>query len=283
MLKLNVAITHDVDRIKKSYQYFSKTIKAVAKRDVNGFAYQFKEFFNNKDTYWNFDDIIKTENSFNIKSTFYFLNESIPFDFLSIKNWPLSLGRYKIDNERILNIIKFLDENGFEVGVHGSFNSFNNLDLLKKEKKQLELILNKEIIGIRQHHLNLNENTWNIQRKVGFKYDTSFGSNDFIGYLNDKINPFNPFNDSFTVFPMAIMDKTFCSDKNKWEKLKEIIDLTKKNQAILVLNWHTDTFNEYEFPGFKNDFIKIIQILKDEGATFDTLNNYYNKLQPCAV
>ena len=43
--------------------------------------------------------ILKIENEYNVKSTFFFLNESIKFDLLNLSNWSKSLGRYKFTDE----------------------------------------------------------------------------------------------------------------------------------------------------------------------------------------
>jgi peptidoglycan/xylan/chitin deacetylase (PgdA/CDA1 family) len=272
-MTIKVAVTHDVDRVRKTFHYLTKAIRAIPKGDFRMILYQVKSLFIKKNTYWNFDDLMEIENSFNIKSTFFFLNETIKLNPFSLESWYLSQGRYSTDEKEVAAIIKKLDADNFEIGVHGSYNSYNNIELLHKEKEKLEKTLNKKIIGIRQHYLNLDENTWAIQKKLGFKYDTSWGYRDIIGYKGDKYQPFKPFNDEFTVFPMTIMDTPFVFAPNKWELLDQIIDLSEKNNAVIVLNWHLDSINENEFPNFRADFIKIIEILKERNATFYKLSD----------
>ena len=85
-----------------------------------------------------------------------------------------------------------LDKNGWEVGLHGSYNSFNNYALMKSEKQFLENILNHKVIGIRQHHLQIGEKTWEIQKECGFKYDSSLGFNEKIGFKNKQYKFFSP-------------------------------------------------------------------------------------------
>ncbi len=271
---LKVALTHDIDRTKKTYQYFTHSLRSALKLNINSSIYHLRSVFL-KDVYWNFDEIIKIENSYNIKSTFFLLNESIPFELFNYKNWSLSLGRYNILEKRIVEIIKWLDTNGWEIGVHGSYNSFKDIELLKKEKLVLECILGHQIIGIRQHHLNLNENTWENQYLAGFKYDSSFGFNERIGFKDNRFAPFNPLNNEFSVIPQVIMDYPFMVSKNKWDLLDEIIELTEQKDAILVINWHNDKFNENEYPGFKTAYIKIIEKLKSKNAEFYKLGDYY--------
>lgn len=270
---LKVAVTHDVDRVRKTFHYFTKSIKAIIEGDFKMVLYQIKSFFSKKNSYWNFEEIIEVENRFNIKSTFFFLNESIRVDLFSIKSWYLSLGRYSIEEEDVAEIIKKLDKDNFEIAVHGSFNSYNRLDLLIKEKTNLEKIINKKIVGIRQHYLNLSNDTWALQKKARFLYDSSWGYSKRIGFKDDKIEPFAPFNDEFIVFPMTIMDTPFVNSPNKWELLTQIINIAEKSDAVIVLNWHLDSFNDEEFPNFRSDFIKVIETLKERDALFIKLGD----------
>lgn len=275
---LKVAITHDVDRTQKTYQFITHSLKALSDLDFSKFANQVKSIFL-PDKYWGFDELINIESGFNIKSTFFFLNESLSFDLFSPSNWELSLGRYNINDSKITDIIIFLDKHGWEIGLHGSFNSYKDRKLLLREKEILENILGHEIIGTRQHYLNLTDSTWNIQSSIGLKYDTSWGLNKDIGFKDNKIKPFRPFKNEFLVIPMTIMDTPFVNNKNKWENLKRIIDKIIEEDSILVINWHTNYYDESEFPNYKSDFIKIIEECKNYNATFYTLKEYYSQFQ----
>jgi peptidoglycan/xylan/chitin deacetylase (PgdA/CDA1 family) len=271
---LRVALSHDVDRVLKTYQAFSHGLKSLKKGHISDVVFHLKTF-NNTKIYWNFEDVIDIENRFNVKSTFFFLNESIPFELFNLNNWKLSLGRYNIQESRIVNIIKWLNINGWEIGVHGSYNSYQNIELLIQEKKILEEIISEKIIGIRQHYLNLNPLTWKLQKEAGFLYDSSFGFTRQIGFLDKKYTPFSPFNNEFIVFPLVIMDSCFVKTLDKWIRLKQLILDAKTNNAVIVINWHTNNYNEREYVGFKRDYIELINCLKSEGAIFDTLKNFY--------
>ena len=273
---LNVAITHDVDRIRKTYQYFTHTAKGILKHNFPYVLNQLESIFK-KETYWNFPEIIEIEKSFNIKSTFFFLNESSKFKLFEPSKWDITLGRYNIKEEKVIDMIRWLDNNEWEIGVHGSYNSYCNFNLLKKEKEELEYIVGHEIIGIRQHYLNLSPRTWELQYTAGFKYESSWGLNDDFGFKGEKILPFTPLNNHFLVIPLIIMDEPFVKARNRWDKFLKIIELIEKNNGLLVINWHTNTFHENEFPGFKEAFNKIIEFCKTRDARFYTMKEYYEK------
>jgi hypothetical protein len=43
--------------------------------------------------YWGFDEVIDIETKYGAKFTFYFLNETFPFNLFKPSNWKLSLGK----------------------------------------------------------------------------------------------------------------------------------------------------------------------------------------------
>ena len=274
---LKVALSHDVDRTKKHYQYFTNIMKSVLKGELKDAVYHCLSFFG-KEPYWNFDKIIKIEQKYNVKSTFFFLDETISFNLFNKKNWQLSLGRYNVNNSKIESIIRQLDKNGWEIGVHGSYNSYNNKELLKKEKDNIENIVGHKIIGTRQHYLNLDENTWQIHRDLGFKYDSTWGLTEGIGLKENKINSFKPFNDNFIEIPLMIMDIPFMETDNHWQQFENLVNLLEEKDGILVINWHQRVFNEKEFHGYEQAYIKIIEYCKKRNAKFATLSEYYNEL-----
>ena len=275
---LKVALTHDVDRTIKSYQCLTHAIKSIGSGNLKKAAYHLLSWKKRKEVYWNIDKIIEIEQKYNVKSTFFFLNESFPFKLYKPSSWKLALGRYDINEKKITETIKYLDSNGWEIGLHGSFESYKNLRLLRKEKVSIEKILEHEVYGIRQHYLNLTDYTWKIQHTIGFKYDSSWGYTRNIGYKDNKIEPFKPISNNFIVFPLAIMDSCYMNKINRLDSLRNIIDKTIENDAILVVNWHTNKFNEKEFPGFKSAYVDLIEEFLKWGASFDTLINYYNRI-----
>lgn len=274
---IKVALTHDVDRTKKTYHYVTGIIKALSKGDISKAYYHFNSFFG-KEPYWDIYEIAEIEKSYGLRSSFYMLDESIRFNPFKPSTFVLAKGRYDLFEDKIQEAIRYLDANGWEIGLHGSFNSYNNKNLLKKEKDRLESILEHKVIGTRQHHLNLDEKiTWKIQEELGFKYDSTWGDNYGIGFRDNRINPFYPNNSDFKVFPLVIMDFCFMKTKNKWDKFNELVDIAEKNNAVLVVNYHTAIFNEKEFPGYKSSYIKILEESIKRGARIGPLCEFLHE------
>lgn len=280
MYKLKVALSHDIDRISKTYQYFTKSIRAIKKMDLSSLKYQVLSFKERNRVFWNFDKIIELEDKYGVKSTHFFLFETIKFDFIHPANWKLSQGRYSKEDPRIIEIIRFLDENGWEVGLHGSFNSFKDYSLLVSEKKILENILGKPVFGVRQHYLNLDSHTWMVQKNAGFLYDSSYGYTKKIGFKDDIYTPFQPFEDQFLEIPLVIMDSCFMEDNKRWDNLEKIVNQAQDNNGIIVLNWHNNNLHEVEFPGYLRNYELLIKYFKERNAEFYRLIDYYNEILP---
>lgn len=252
-----VCLTHDVDRVKKTYQ-------AITHFLMDGRAYHLTSIFSTSNPYWTFDKIMEIEEKHNVRSTFFFLNESKRLNLFKPSTYKLTLGRYNIHNQKIIEVIKKLNKDGWEIGVHGSYDSYQNKDLILREKNELEGILGKPVLGIRQHYLNLDiPNTWELQREVGFKYDSSFGFRNRIGFRGNKIRPFRPFDDEFLEIPLTIMDgPLFKSSKGiytAWRKCENLLKYIEKKKGLLTVLWHTDRFNDREYPNQMRVYEKIIE------------------------
>lgn len=275
---LKVALSHDVDRVQKTHQYLTRSARCIKNRDLQGFWHELENYPKRKKVYWNFPDIMKTEAELGVRSTFFFLQESYPFHLLWPAEWKLALGRYDVRSRNVSRIIRDLDQGGWEIGLHGSYRSFNDPNLLKQEKDILEQVLGKPVIGIRQHYLNIADQTWRYQEEAGFKYDSSLGFTDRIGFREGRIKPFFPTGSHFCVFPLAIMDSCYAEDGRREQHLEQIVSKTKKNDAVLVLNWHSNSWSAEEYPGYKEYYINIVRRLIDAGAEFKTLVEFWKEL-----
>ncbi|RLF94357.1 hypothetical protein DRN50_05595 [Thermococci archaeon] len=280
--KFAVCLTHDVDKVKKTYQYFTMFVRFLKnmeiKRAFNEIFCFLKFYFSKnfkKNPYWDFEIIMEVERKFDVRSTFFFLNESGKASIFKPKTWKLYLGRYEIRNPEVVNIIKKLDSEGWEIGLHGSYDSYKDKSLLKSEKKELESILGKRVHGVRQHYANLQiPDTWRLHEELGFEYDSTFVASNYDGLRDDIYFPFRPLNSLFLEIPLAIMDHTlFSGDKSIEEILEEckkVIEDVEEKNGVLTILWHNRLFNEREFPGRKEVYERIIKLCKEKNAWITT-------------
>jgi len=236
------------------------------------------------DPYWNFEIIMDIERKFGVKSTFFFLDESGKINIFKPETWKLYSGRYNIKNPEVVKIIKKLDLEGWEIGLHGSYNSYKDKKLLKIEKDKLEKILGKRVHGVRQHYGNLEvPETWKLQDELGFEYDSTLGITDYDVFEDNKYLPFHPLDSLFLEIPLTIMEhRLFSGDKNTeevWEECKKIIEAAEEKNGVLTILWHNRVFKEEEFPGRREIYERIIELCKAKNAWITTayeIANWWN-------
>jgi len=279
-----LVLTHDVDRVYKTYQYIPSILNSIRKSNFGDLEYHllnliFKHGENNP--YWTFSDIIKLEESLGVKSTYYFLNEKGRVNPFRPQSWIYYGGRYSINKPAIQKSIRELNVKGFEIGIHGSFNSYNNLRLLRLEKQMLENILNSKVTGIRQHYLNYDKNTPWIHNSCGLKYDTSIGYKPGygIGFRRGTSYPFFIMLPEMTILPLleiplAIMDTALDSVWTR-EHCFKLIDQAEKYQGALTILWHTNIFNRLEYPKMTELYAEIIKKAKEKGAWIARASDVY--------
>jgi len=269
-----VCLTHDVDELKKTYQYFTRSILCLVRGDFLGIKAQLLTLLQKlkgKEPYWTFEDIFSIEKRFQAKSTFFILKESGKPLLFYRKSWSV-LGRNRdLQGPEIQNLIRLLKENGNEIGIHGSYFSFKNPQLLREETRELEQLINEPVIGTRQHHLNLDiPKTWEYQVQTGLKYDSSLGFNHRIGFRWGTSWPFSLLNGKYNIslleIPLIIMDGGLTSIKNNINKCLNLAEEVKQYRGVLTLLWHPRVFNTQEYPDAWNIYVKINQHCQEGGA-----------------
>lgn len=237
-----VCLTHDIDLV-----YFTK-LRLIGEAALSLRKLQFGKSLrismsniNKKiNPLWNFEQFMNLEKKYEAKSSFYFLAlDSDDQDF-----------NYKI--EELGTELRNIVNNGWEVGLHGGHEAYNNLNKIKREKERLEGAVGKEVIGYRNHYLRFKlPATWKLLKEAGFKYDTTLGYIDCAGFRNGMCHPFKPFDLDTNSFidileiPLTIMDGTLLDDdfmrldtKNSWAITKRLIDTVEKNKGVITILWH---------------------------------------------
>ena len=120
----------------------------------------------------------------------------------------------------LINLIRFISKNNL-TGIHPSYKSFNNLEILKMEISRLDKITSKTSIS-RFHYLKFTlPESYQILLKAGIKQDYSMGFVDRIGFRAGTCTPFNFYDlekectTDLKIFPFAYMDGVL-NDKLKY-------------------------------------------------------------------
>lgn len=242
-----LCLSHDVDRIKKQWYHYCFYGMKHPIIQIRSLTCKLR----GREPYWNFKEVMELEESYGVRSTFFFLNEShkeLSANFM---------GRYNIKSSKIIRIIKELDYRGFEIGLHGSFYAYNDECLLRDEKKELERILGHEVISTRQHHLNFDERkTWQIHNKIGLKYDSTMGYADRVGSEQAVRTECG-----IIEIPITLMDTVELTE-TVYEECCNIAN----DGGIVMLNFHQCHFNEIEYPNNVRIYKRFLSMAQENGA-----------------
>ena len=238
--KFAVCLTHDIDAV---YPSKLSAMHGAAKslmqyQTKNAFKMLFSNVNKNWNPWWNFKDIVALEEKYGAKSSFY---------FLTLGGGDLDFNFTVEDLEQEL---RYIIDNGWEVGLHGGHEAYNNLDRINEGKERLENVIGKKVIGYRNHYLRFKvPDTWGLLSKSGFKYDTTFGYADCVGFRNGMCHPFKPYNLNtneeidILEIPLTIMDGTLFDYmkldlEGAWKITKMLIDTVERYNGVVTVLWH---------------------------------------------
>jgi hypothetical protein len=272
-------LTHDVDRPYKTYQapYYAMT-------DGGNRLHHLRSLLPDREPYWQFDTVMAVEESLGVRSAFYFLDEQHiwdrpPREWLSPRAWRLFGGRYSLSDPDIRRVMRDLDDGGWEVGLHGSYESPRDRDRLAGELTAVEEVLGDEVVGGRQHYLNLAvPETWRHYRALGLRYDASLGSSDGAGFTHGY-GLQRPFDDEFVVFPLTMMENALPDPGERfdeaWAVCAELLAEAAANDAVMTVLWHPRAFNVEDFPGYGRIYRRLVQRALDRGAWVGSPAEFY--------
>ncbi len=254
-----IILTHDVDAVHKTFPIRLKqtafltfnALRNILKGDPGKALDAFRKaarFFFSKANYWCFDQIINLEKEFSVYSHFNFYGGQ-DRRFWNLKKYIFDPG-YDIQDLRLRNKIRDLSADGWRIGLHQSFDSWENPELMRREKKRLEQVSNGPVSVCRQHWLRFGwASTWHAQQEAGFELDTTLGFNDRPGFRNGAALRFHPWDSGknepmrLQALPMVLMDSHLYDyeDLDEEERLRKIdhwVQEIKNVSGEATVVWH---------------------------------------------
>jgi len=275
--RFGVCLTHDIDDI---YPPFHHTLLSMLHSVKGADLDQLKKHslwrFSGKheSPYLNFREIMDIEEEYGAKSSFYFLTaEKDPRRF-----------RYNIEDAGAY--MGEIVDRGWEVGLHGGYYSYDNYEEMVREKQRLESVLGRPVIGFRNHYLRMKINqSWKMLSKAGFKYDTTLGFNNVVGFRNGMCHPFRPYDTEedraldILEIPLNIMDIALFeyadSFSHAWEMAKQILDTGAKYNGVITVLWHNNIFSSPNLKDWKKLYVKILDYCNQKNAWITSCGDIY--------
>jgi hypothetical protein len=252
--KYELFLTHDVDELYqwKSWKYVLKTaLGDIVKRKSLPLAMErIVEYYlikrgKIKDPFDTFDWLMDKSESIGEKSRFYFMSGGVTkYD-----------NRYKIDEPKSLKLIEKIKERGHIIGIHPSYNAYDDKEQFKKELELLEKTVGQKVVEGREHYLRFEvPTTWQIWEDNGMKIDATCGYADKEGFRCGTGDEFSVFNIlsrqklKLKERPLVIMDSSlFNCNINSDEKVSIIVNLILKKNTSLSVLWHNSSIQHMNF------------------------------------
>ena len=220
--RAEILLTHDVDAIRKTFAIRTKqslfhafnAARLLLRGRVIGAvrkAASALKFAATWDDYWRFDEILELEDRFERRSIFNFY-AGPPGNERGLKQRILDPA-YDVGEERVRQQLRSMHQRGWEIGLHQSFDAWQDHELMSAQKSKLENALGEPVQTCRQHWLRFSfADTWKSQVAAGFRQDTTLGFNDRSGFRNGAALAFHPWDEaseqamSLEAWPMVLMD-----------------------------------------------------------------------------
>jgi hypothetical protein len=275
-----------------NYTFPEREFKYVSTIDVdNAFAYKYKSFVRTtggfvndffrfklrsfwdrlmvllrirKDPYNMFDRILELSDHHQIKTIFFFLiADYTTFD----TNVSPSKNKFRL-------LIKHISDYA-SIGLHPSYFTMKDAQMLKKEKIRLENITNIQTKRSRQHFLRFSlPETYQNLIDLEIAEDYSMGYASHVGFRASTCTPFYFYDLDFEiqtplkVFPFALMDTTLndymgLTPKQSLGKTKDLYLEVRKVQGTFITLFHNESISGYmRWRGWQRVYQTMLKLLE---------------------
>ena len=289
---VNIWIQELSEKIKEVFPDFNfpkNQFKAILTIDVdNAYAYKSKAIYRTIGGYLkslarlNFKDII-------IRTKVLMGRLKDPFDsylyiLATIKRHRLQTiffilygkyGKYDTNlsnnNPKFQTLLKSLGDYA-KIGIHPTYASFENPQLIRKEVAKLSATMHKPIIRNRFHFIRFRlPESFRVLIENGIEHDYSMGYPSEIGFRAGICTPYNfydlenNYETNLLLHPFVIMDSMLLYHKNvpaseAFNAFKQVIDEVKKVNGTFYHIWHNESIGNIGiWKDWKNVFTEVIE------------------------
>jgi hypothetical protein len=168
----------------------------------------------------------------------------------------------------------------YKTGVHPSWQSGDDLSLLKKEKEIVENISGKTVSISRQHYIRLTlPDTFRRLIDMGITEDYSMGYGSINGFRASVASPFYWYDlekeeeTKLLLYPFCCMDANLfyeqkLTPQQALDEMRYYYQQVKNVNGILITIWHNNFFGTDErFVGWKEMYEQFVQLIMGQTGT----------------
>jgi hypothetical protein len=255
-----IVITHDVDAVDKTLPIRFKqsafcafnvlrALKQFRWGQVGRSAGALARFLTSNARYWHFDEITAQEKELGLRSCFFVYGGPGGYSrrFRHILFDPM----YQANEPRLISQFEKLHEQGWDIGLHQSFDAYQDADEMRLEKTRLERAIKLPIAWCRQHWLRFSwERTWPAQQAAGLRLDMTLGFNDRPGFRNGAALRFRPWDHlhshalELESLPMVLMDSHLYDYRplerdQRLQAIRSLLEEVRFVHGTASVLWHT--------------------------------------------
>lgn len=166
----------------------------------------------------------------------------------------------------------------YQVGIHPSWQSGDNENLLQEEIKTLQQITAKPVKRSRQHYIRMSlPATYEQLLQAGITDDYSMGYGSINGFRASYCLPYPWYNLKHEEFT-RLMVHPFCfMEANAWyeqqltpvkalEEMQHYYAITKQVQGLYIMIWHNHILGNPAFAGYRQAYVHMVAMHKNEGV-----------------
>ncbi len=260
----NIELTHDIDalrltpeiRLKQTVFQLFNAARGIATGDGGATVARLadaRRYLLSRGDFRTLKRLREMETAAGLRSTFHFYGGPPGWKRITPKRILIDPA-YDILDADMARELAALADGGWTIGLHQSFDAWQNPDPMRAEKARVEAAARQHIIHCRQHWLRFSwRETWAAQAAAGLKRDTTLGFNDRPGFRSGHALAIAPWDPTarkpiaIEAVPMVFMDSHFydyshaTTERSPGNAMRHWIDEVRAVGGQATVNWHNHT------------------------------------------
>ena len=194
---------------------------------------------------------------------------------LAHENKKYSRRATRYDYSDIREEINQLLLQGCEIGVHG-IDAWSDAGKGRSELARISEATMALELGTRMHWLYFDNQSPRILEEAGFRYDSTLGYNDAVGYWSGTVQVYRPIGvKKLLELPMNIQDTALffpdrmgLNEDDAWQLINELLENSSRYGGVMTINWHDRSLAPERQWG--DTYIKLLEKIKKSNVWIDT-------------
>lgn len=239
------------------------------------------------DPLWCYERWLEAEDRLGVRSTFFIFPAHVGRSHFSDCHYAYQDRiRFRRQRCRVADLIRTLVREGWEVGVHPSWNAATDEPELRQQKESVEEAAGTNVVSVRHHWLRFDlRTTPRLHAMVGLRYDSSLGFNDNVGFRFGTCRPWW-LRDPAAATPLRVLEIPLIAQDTALlnamkglrlnldgarSYLRQLTDEVEKVGGVFTLSFHPDGIDASRCPGWFELYCDVIAELKTRRAWFATI------------